>query len=337
MKTLLKILYVLLVLIILALLAGLFFPKKTYVEVEKDFRASRELVFDHLNDLTKWQGWIPWADQDNSLKLEYNAKTKGQGAGYSWSDPDRGAGSVIIIRSIPEEKVSVNVNYGATGTAEMHFNIISGEEGTKVKWIFQDTSLTYFERYFVTLLTNNMRNGMRGGLDKLETITNELRLSRVTEVVVTDLSTRPAMIISDSSGVDQVDSLYRSNLERLNSYLSRRNLEMAGSPFLLIHTSDTSGAIRFDTGIPIPKRTWGWGDYQYYELPEGKAIKVTHLGLFSSRKPIQYALDYAEANDLMPEDFYWEIYETGPEATTDTSQWKRQLYFPLVTAEESIE
>ncbi len=335
MKFLLKVLYVVLIIIILALLAGLFFPKTTHVEVSKTFRATPEIIYPQINDIKNWPSWIPWNVADTSLSIRYGDISSGQGASYDWTSGRSGSGKITILRSSDNHHVETLLEYGEEGQAAMKFTIQKDTSLTLVTWTFTDDSISYFERYFVTLFTNNMRNGMKRGLDTLEKITNDLRLSRVSSPEIVELEEQPVMVITDSARISQMDSVMERQFTRMSAYLERRKIEPAGKPVCIFYSWDPEGYSKFACGWPIPERTWGWQDYQFTTLPGGKAISVIHYGDYASPKPYTTIEAFARENALKTNDFIWEVYSLGPDDTRDTSQWEKQVFYPVLLESES--
>ena len=42
-----------------------------------------EVVFDKVNDLTSWQQWEVWKEEDANIVFNYAEKTSGEGASFS--------------------------------------------------------------------------------------------------------------------------------------------------------------------------------------------------------------------------------------------------------------
>src|SRR5215211_1385830 len=65
-------------------------------------------VFDHVNDLHKWEAWSPWAKMDPNMKTTYEGSPAGNGAIMSWSgDKKVGEGRMTIVESRPPDVVGI--------------------------------------------------------------------------------------------------------------------------------------------------------------------------------------------------------------------------------------
>jgi effector-binding domain-containing protein len=170
---------------------------------------------------------------------------------------------------------------------------------------------------------------MKRGLEQLRTVTEDLRLSRISEIKLIDLEAQPAIAIIDSAKAEHIDSLMKSMFASLRTYLDRRAIAPTGDPVRIYYTWNPEGLSRFACALPIEKRTWGWLQYQVIELPAGKAATIHHWGKTDSPKPYLALDDYLKTNNLEQGSFIWEIYITPPEATSDTSLWQKQVFYPV--------
>jgi len=110
-----------------------------------DFRVSRSatlpapaaVVFEHVNDLHKWEAWSPWARLDPNAKGTYEGPPAGVGAIFRWAgNKNIGEGSMTITESKPNELVRFRLEFlkpfKATNTAEFTFQA-QGDQ-TVVTW-----------------------------------------------------------------------------------------------------------------------------------------------------------------------------------------------------------
>ncbi len=329
MKALLKILYILLFLVIVILLAGIFLPKTIKIEANKEIDASSEIVFDQVNKLQNWENWSPWLSDELITKLDYNDIPAGKGAGFRWKDKNPDAGSVMIVESKPEQEISMKIDFGEQGNADMLWKFNEEEGHITVRWIFENKDMTYFERYFMFLFKMNIRNDLKQGLVNLKAVCEDLRLSRIAEIGVVELTTQPSMIIIDSASIQDMDAKMKEIYGHLDTYLARRDIAATGNRFAIFFKWNPKGLSTFACGYPIAEKTWGWKEYTYFELPDGKAAVVTHWGCYNSEKPYLAMDDYLKTNDLKQGKFIWEEYLVAPENEPDTSLWEKKIFYPI--------
>jgi effector-binding domain-containing protein len=330
MKSLLKILYFLLILVILILLAGLFLPRNGHIESEVTIKASPKIVFDQVNTLKNWENWSPWLDADSSMKISYAGPDSGKGATYSWTSEHSGDGKLIITSSEPEKKIEALIDFGVQGKATTTWTFDSAEiKGTHLTWAFDNSDMGYFERYFMILFRKNMLTTFNRGLHRIKNISERLRLDRISDIHVVDLEARPSIGIIDSTSLEKMAAKMADMYSRLSIYLAKRSLQPTGPPFTIYYTWNPKGTSKFACCLPIAERTWGWKDYTFIELPQGKAVEVTHWGKYGTETPYLALDKYLQDNHLKKGSFIWEVYVNDPAAQPDTSKWEMKVFYPV--------
>jgi hypothetical protein len=100
-------------------------------------KATPEAIFPHVNDLSKWNAWSPWAKLDPNAKNSFEGPTSGNGAIMRWAgNNDVGEGSMTIVDSRPSELIKFRLDFlkpfAGTNMAEFSFK----NEGnlTLVNW-----------------------------------------------------------------------------------------------------------------------------------------------------------------------------------------------------------
>lgn len=121
-------------LIIVGVLAAIFVVLLIVIAMQPgEFRIARsitiaappEAVFEHINDLHKWQAWSPWAKKDPNAKATFEGPETGKGSKFHWAGNDQvGEGSMTISESVPAERVKFLLEFKKpfedTSTAEFH-------------------------------------------------------------------------------------------------------------------------------------------------------------------------------------------------------------------------
>lgn len=116
-----------------------------------DFRVARSaaiaappaVVFNHVNDLHKWEHWSPWAKLDPNVKNTFEGPAAGVGAVFAWSgNSEVGEGRMTIIESRPNELVRYRLDFvkpmESTSTSEFAFKP-EGDQ-TIVTWAMSGTN-----------------------------------------------------------------------------------------------------------------------------------------------------------------------------------------------------
>jgi effector-binding domain-containing protein len=329
MKALLKILYFFLILLFIFLLVGIFFPKSVHIESSIQINASPEIVFEQVNTLKNWDNWSPWQNSDSTMDISYNNVTSGIGASYIWTSKSSGKGKITIADSRPLNYVQVDLDFGTNGKALSSWKFKKEAKGTFVSWSFDNNKLKYFERYFIVFFKKNMLTTFKEGLEKLKESSEELRLNRISEIIETDLPQRNALIIIDSSTIQDFDQKMANTFGKLMNYLDRRNIGPTDKPFIIFLKMNRQGLNKFAFGFPIAEKTWSWQEYQFNRMDSCKAIMVKHWGKYGSDKPFKALDNYLIEKNLLLDGYPWEVYINGPKTEPDTSQWLTEIYYPV--------
>ncbi len=94
-------------------------------------------VYAHLDDLTRWQAWSPWAKLDPDALMTYSEPAAGVGAYMDWEGNRRmGAGRLTVLDCIPGEKLQYRLAFRRpmTDQAEAQFDLKRAGDGTHVTW-----------------------------------------------------------------------------------------------------------------------------------------------------------------------------------------------------------
>ena len=136
MKILKTILVVIVVIVAIAAIIGMFMSPNVHIERTMEMKAAPDAVYSQVNDLKKWDNWMPWNKLDPNWERTWGEKTEGEGASYSWKSEknDVGHGSITITKSVPNEMVETNLHFEGQGDATGTYKIEKTDAGSKFTW-----------------------------------------------------------------------------------------------------------------------------------------------------------------------------------------------------------
>ncbi len=112
-------------------------PAELRVRRTGSFTVPPAAVFEHVNDLRKWEAWSPWAKKDPNAKSTFEGPSSGTGARMCWAgNKDVGEGSMTITESRPHESIRMKLEFlkpfACTNAVEFLFRQEGGS--TQVTW-----------------------------------------------------------------------------------------------------------------------------------------------------------------------------------------------------------
>ena len=127
MKIIKRILLLLLVLVVGFLIYAAIQPSAYEISRTKTLKAPVEVVYNNVSDFKNWEEWLPWKEQDPTMKINYDAQTKGVGASYSW-ESEQGPGSMKMVETVPNESIANELDFGEMGSSKStwKFNPVDG-------------------------------------------------------------------------------------------------------------------------------------------------------------------------------------------------------------------
>ncbi len=138
MKILKRILIIIVLLIGVAVVIGFLLPREQHVERSLLVEAAPAVVFEQVNNLKNWENWSPWIKLDPASVRNYSDPAVGTGAFYTWSSENKnvGSGKMTILESMPNSRVSTQLEFEGMETATGYFKFEPDGAGTKVTWAF---------------------------------------------------------------------------------------------------------------------------------------------------------------------------------------------------------
>lgn len=161
-------------LVILVLIFAALKSPEMKVSREIVLNATPEAIFPYINNSKKSYEWMPWAEGDPGLEMNYSGPPEGVGAASNWKGKEMGVGNSLVVESIPNQVVKTKLEYtepfAMSQLAEISLSPIAG--GTKVIWSVSGNNNYFFRLMSVFMDCDKMIGGeFEKGLNKLKTLT----------------------------------------------------------------------------------------------------------------------------------------------------------------------
>lgn len=167
-----KILGALLIVIIVLVGVAYMLPRDAHVERSIVIDRPAAAVFPLLNSLKRFSEWSPWSQYDPNVKMSYSGPDSGPGAAMHWAGNSKvGSGDQIITESIPDKRVSTDLNFGDMGASKAAWLLTSDGNSTTVVWTL-DANLgnSPVGRYMGLLMDKMVGPDYERGLAQLKTL-----------------------------------------------------------------------------------------------------------------------------------------------------------------------
>jgi len=337
-----------LLLVILIFIIGFFTyvavqPNKYEVKRTKVIHAPAKIIFNHINDLKKWENWGPWHDADSTIVTTYSENTIGVGATSSWTSKD-GPGNMKIVNTVPNQTIDLSLQFGEYEPTDIHWILEEAEKETKVTWIMKSDNTPFLFKIF---------GALSGGMDNMLGPMEEQGLENLAKVVDTQIKNMPKAFTlgeveevtlpsqtfigylqktSTDMSPEEMSKLFMEFMPKAGMYIADKLTPEAYIPgtFYTKWDEETKEA-EFYIGLLLKTETAPAEGMTKIEIPEGKALKIAKFGNYGKgdyEAHTALAKHMQENNIEMNGTSVWELYVNDP-TTVKPEEIQTDIYYPI--------
>lgn len=155
---------------------GALLPTAYSVTRSVTIQADVAKVHEFVGDLTKWDQWAPWKDEDPTILTTFGEQTSGIGASQSWVGKD-GDGSLTFTASSPTKGIEYDLFF-EEGAYKCWAAMLYKPEGknTTVIWMMKgDMETPVLGGYVALMMDSFVGNMFDRGLAKLKDVVDQGR------------------------------------------------------------------------------------------------------------------------------------------------------------------
>lgn len=118
-------------------------PDRFAITRSAEINVMPDKIFPHINEAVAWAEWSPWSKIDPNGTFNYTGPASGVGATTHWSGNMKlGVGTSVISESIPNERVSMNLNFQKpiAGKSTASITLTPQSNTTTVTWTMEGTN-----------------------------------------------------------------------------------------------------------------------------------------------------------------------------------------------------
>ncbi len=322
-------------LIIIFLLIALLAPKHHFIVRETVINASKDIVYDQINDLKKWDTWSPWEQMDATIKKTFGPSSEGNGSYYTWDSKHSGKGKMTITGT-SADTINTAIEFVGMGTAKSAYTFSKQDNNTKVSWNFSfDTPFPWNAVNWIMRGDNSVGKDFDKGLASLKKVCEELNQlikTKYNGYYVRSRNVATALYAYKRSVVpiNQIMNFFGSSYSELNKNLDEQGVKISGFPAGLYWTFDLkAGNSDLVAAFQVDKPINANAQMNTIELG-GKAVVVDYFGNYDKLGAAHKAIaDYLTEKSLKNKTPILEQYITNPTVEKDTTKWQTKIIYFL--------
>jgi uncharacterized membrane protein len=323
----------LLALIGIVLILGLFAPREVTVERSLTIEAPATAIYAVVSNFETWPEWSVWFRMDSTMVVTPGETMAGEGATYTWTSENMGAGSQTILAADPGKSMKTELDFGMMGKAYGAWQFSPAAAGTEVSWAL--TSRTAYPLNSLILF-----------MDMEESIGSDFErgLANLKEYVETNYSPPPAgsaavsrladynhyfLLKKTATTLAGSEAFMQAELPALIAAARQAGIELLGPPAGLYYSWDREND-RTEMAVALPVAPGTTLDGYAGEAIAGPAVALEHRGGYAGLYDAHMALDaYLQANGLTMKEVAIEEYHRGPTEEADSTQWLTRVIYPV--------
>lgn len=307
---------------------------KFYVEKNILINKPMETVHGILRDFRQWPHWSPWLILEPDAKLEYS-QTQGEvGSCYSWDGAMVGKGD-LTISALSEQLIDLKLQFLTPfkSKARTYFTLIpESDESTRVSWRMEGNMpffLFFMTRKMSAWIGMDYERGLRMLREYSETGTVLSKLELITD---SDLQATRYIGSHASCRLDQIGDVMPGHFEKLDQFLTSKDLSKDMIPFSIYHKMDIiERTITFTAAVPVAQDIPCPTGFVCGEISASKCIQVNHTGHYEHLgNAWSKAMSYARYKKMkmQKKPMGYEFYVNDPEKVS-AEELLTEVYVPL--------
>ena len=330
MKTLRKIIIWIIVIIAILVIIAFLLPKTYQVERSITINADKEIIFDFVCDLDKWEEWTVWnTDMDSTVVIETIGICE-DSAIQRWSGEILGNGEMVVTELVPYKQFSYDLSFeDGKYTSKGNLFIEPEGDGYIVTWTDEgDLGYNPIARYYGLMMDKWVGPDFEKGLTNLKEKCESM--PDYPDFEIAEIETQPAIAIKEIIESSKIGENLEKFYGELMKYCSMKRANVTGPPYAIYYEWDPDGNTVIEAGVPVDKELTGKGIIKSTTIPGGKVVKVIHHGAYCDTYTIYETMEkYIKLNKLEIAGAPWEIYITCPTTEPDTAKWETMIVFPI--------
>jgi uncharacterized protein YndB with AHSA1/START domain/effector-binding domain-containing protein len=310
-------------------------PTDLTIEIERDFSAPRELVFDAFTKPELVRRWLLGPDGWTMPVCEIDLKVGGRYR-YVWhkekTGQQMGIGGVFREIARPAKLVATE-KFDESWYPGEAVNATAFEQKaaiTKVTLIISYESKAARD----TAAQSGMERGMAAGYERLEGLLSSLPAGGGVPIIdvpmVAETAPQLAAAIHLTVPRSEIRTVMGPGLNEIMTAVKSQGIGPAG-PWFTHHLKMNSATFDFEICVPVSAPVNPVGRVVSREIPAVKVARTVYQGPYEHLADGWSAFDHwMAASGHKPGPDLYECYAVGPESGSDAAEWRTELRRPIV-------
>jgi hypothetical protein len=290
-----------LLLVLVLLLAGIAFVLPDRVHVERSITIARPKSQIHLllTNMRRFNEWSPWFARDPVATYTFSGPESGVGAKLTWvsQQSDVGSGTQTIVAVVPDESVTLDLDFGVRGTSVARFDLRTESGETRVTWnldselplnLDQRFGWNAVGRYMGLFMDRLVGADFESGLANLKQIVDGFPNVDIAGIApqIADLPARKLIYTDLGEEADDAATKrsWDTGLALLTRFATEHGLTIRGRPLTVTRLRDAADGLS-ELALPahydvMPDDT----DVRGHELAATRAVMLEHSGSAAERR-----------------------------------------------------
>jgi hypothetical protein len=311
-------------------------PNEYEITREKEIAASRDNVFNYINDFTTWEDWFKLKEFDSSCEISYTEGTSGVNSGFSWKS-STSTGKITTTKNVLQDTILQNITIdNEPHTISWFFS--DSKKGTKVKWLMKGK--ISFKWKLKTILQSGIEavygNLFEKGINNIDHyLVTELNSVKIIYDGIVTKHAANFIQQKDSCKIEDFQAKSKKMLQNMIEFVETNDISLKGLPFVMVKKKDENkNYIIYSMCVPVEEEilTTEGSEISGGHFDEFLAYKTTLNGDYKHLKKARTKTIEALSKEKYVLDTtfnYIEIYKSSLPKVKNPSQWVTELYFPI--------
>ncbi len=308
------------------------FPAKINIEKSTIIKASKEVIFEQINNPRNWEKWSPWFKIDTAMDVKYFGNKKGENSGIEWKSEDSriGCGRLTLLDSKPCDTIYAEVETLNKGKGTIYYLFKKAEGGVKVTFKYEmNLGNNPILRYIGLFIGKRLSKNYVNELDSLKKFTENLPLPYMYKIEEVQSKAFNYIGIREKVSFKEIGLKMESIMNELMVFVKKNNLKMTNVPFSISY-SVANDTIDFETAMPVEQCKAVSPKIHIGQMNECNAVVLDYYGPYNKiKKGYNSINNWIFDNKKKITGAPFEMYFTNPLIDKDSTKWLTKIYYPV--------